>query len=145
MLSRRVILLSLFVLFVGIVAQNPNLRGPNGQGEIDDDAGEDGQPIVDRNGRPSNNNGDANLNRPPARRVDTGNQQPVANVPQPPPVPAPRQQQSASIARQLVTPIASSLECKTDVQKYCNKGSNKVLPNLKVLQCIDDLDNVSGL
>ena len=40
------------------------------------------------------------------------------------------------------TPLASSNECKDDVQKYCNKGVTKPLPNLKVLQCVDDLDNV---
>lgn len=40
------------------------------------------------------------------------------------------------------TPLASSIECKDDVQKYCSKGVNKLLPNLKVLQCVDDLDNV---
>ena len=66
-------------------------------------------------------------------------ERPAAPVPAPAPAPAP----SASVVRQPVTPIASSPECKTDVQKYCNKGNEKILANLKVLQCIDDLDNVS--
>ncbi|CAF3796085.1 unnamed protein product, partial [Rotaria sordida] len=31
------------------------------------------------------------------------------------------------------------------VQKYCNRGSQQLLSNLKVLQCVDDLDNAVNL
>lgn len=41
------------------------------------------------------------------------------------------------------TALSLSLECKADVQKYCNKGIARSINNLKVLQCVDDLDNVS--
>ncbi|CAF3645191.1 unnamed protein product [Rotaria sordida] len=41
--------------------------------------------------------------------------------------------------------LANSIECKVDVQKYCTKGGSKSIPNLKVLQCIDDLDNAADV
>jgi hypothetical protein len=40
-------------------------------------------------------------------------------------------------------PLANTPECKVDVRKYCSKGSTNLIPNLKVLQCVDDLDDVS--
>lgn len=40
-------------------------------------------------------------------------------------------------------PLSTSPECQADVQKFCKKGADSVLPNLKVLQCVDDLDNVN--
>ncbi|CAF3979028.1 unnamed protein product, partial [Rotaria magnacalcarata] len=43
------------------------------------------------------------------------------------------------------TPLASSIECKADVQKYCAKGTAQAVTNLKVLQCVDDLDNAVNL
>ncbi len=43
------------------------------------------------------------------------------------------------------TLLANSMECKVDIQKYCMKNSGKLINNLKALQCIDDLDNVSIL
>jgi hypothetical protein len=37
----------------------------------------------------------------------------------------------------------NSTECKIDIQKYCVKDTGRLISNLKALQCIDDLDNVS--
>jgi hypothetical protein len=42
------------------------------------------------------------------------------------------------------TLLANSIECKVDIQKYCMKNTGKLIDNLKALQCIDDLDNVSS-
>jgi len=39
--------------------------------------------------------------------------------------------------------LASSMDCKADIQKYCVRGGTKLISNLKVLECINDLDNVS--
>jgi hypothetical protein len=40
--------------------------------------------------------------------------------------------------------LANSTECKADVQRYCvKKGGPQLIVNMKVLQCMDDLDNVS--
>ncbi|CAF4116740.1 unnamed protein product, partial [Rotaria magnacalcarata] len=36
-------------------------------------------------------------------------------------------------------------ECESDVQKYCGKGNKQLISNLKVLQCVDDLDNAVNL
>jgi hypothetical protein len=49
----------------------------------------------------------------------------------------------SSRTRSTSTQLAADENCKTDIQKYCAKGSTQLLSNLKVLQCIDDLDNVS--
>jgi hypothetical protein len=38
---------------------------------------------------------------------------------------------------------APSIECKVDIMKYCAKGNSRMISDLKVLQCVDDLDNVS--
>jgi hypothetical protein len=57
--------------------------------------------------------------------------------------PVPRQQPQAQPQSSSSTPLASSRQCQSDVQKYCNKGSPQLISNLKVLQCVDDLDNVS--
>ncbi len=55
---------------------------------------------------------------------------------------------SFKIQRPFVAPLApiqliDSKKCKVDIQKYCVKGGLKSISNFKVLQCIDDLDNVS--
>ncbi|UJR21808.1 hypothetical protein I4U23_024886 [Adineta vaga] len=44
-----------------------------------------------------------------------------------------------------VMPLAKSDECQADVQRYCSKGSKQTLSNLKVLQCVDELDNAVNL
>ncbi|CAF4720327.1 unnamed protein product [Rotaria sp. Silwood1] len=41
--------------------------------------------------------------------------------------------------------LANSIECEADIQKYCVKGGPKLIPNLKVLRCIDDLDQAANL
>lgn len=150
MLSQRVILLCcLAVLFVGIVAQNSNRKRSNDDVEQNDDEDEeDGPPQDIKKNNPSNqeNNNEKAPERAAPYKAEAVKEQPAAPAPPPPPpppAPATRPVQSVAVARQPVTPIASSPECKADVQKYCNKGNEKILANLKVLQCIDDLDNVS--
>ena len=44
---------------------------------------------------------------------------------------------------QIPSSLIQSTECKADLQKYCTKGTSQLLSNLKVLQCINNLDNVS--
>lgn len=46
------------------------------------------------------------------------------------------------VARLSATTLASSAECALDIQKHCAKGMKKPINNQRVLQCIDDLDNV---
>ncbi len=55
-----------------------------------------------------------------------------------------------SSSNQLLNPaepahtlLATSPECTADIQRYCVKGGTKLIINLKVLQCVDELDNVS--
>ena len=127
MLHRRLVFLYLLILFVGMFAQ-PNDPDDEDEPELNNQR----QPSVDRNNVPSRlspnkNNDDDDAQKPVPR------QRPV----NPPPPPPPQQ------PRSLGTPLASSPECQFDVQKYCNRGSQQVISNLKVLQCIDDLDNVS--
>ena len=43
-----------------------------------------------------------------------------------------------------LTSLAKSAECRADVQKYCVKKGAAILVNLKVLKCINDLDDVSA-
>ncbi|CAF0823028.1 unnamed protein product [Adineta ricciae] len=45
----------------------------------------------------------------------------------------------------ISTALADSDECKVDVERHCAKGGTKLIPNLKVLECIDDLDNAVNL
>jgi len=47
-----------------------------------------------------------------------------------------------SVARLASVQLAASEECMADIKKYCG-GGYKMISNLKVLQCVDDLDNVS--
>lgn len=42
------------------------------------------------------------------------------------------------------TSLATSVECRTDIQKYCVKKGAAIIANFKVLQCINDLDDVSA-
>ena len=42
------------------------------------------------------------------------------------------------------TLLATSVECRTDIQKYCVKKGAAIMPNFNVLQCINDLDDVSA-
>ena len=98
--------------------------------------------------------GPSNENRPPpvVPKVDSPQNQPIPsklNVEQKPVV-------TTSPARPLVTrqaqravgspptPLSTSAECKLDVQRHCTNGADKIITNLKVLQCVDELDNVSA-
>jgi hypothetical protein len=51
--------------------------------------------------------------------------------------------QSLNPAESAYTLLATSPECTADIQRYCVKGGTKLIINLKVLQCVDELDNVS--
>ena len=123
MLHRRLVFLYLLIVFTSVFAQRPGRRD-----EPDDEDEADGnyqqQDVVNK-ARSRNRISSDNANN------DNGDYQ----------KPVPRQQlqpQSPS-----PTPLASSRQCQSDVQKYCNKGSAQLISNLKVLQCVDDLDNVS--
>jgi len=124
MLTHRWISFTLFlVLIVTIFAQDPGgkLPRPILQNNDDDDFDDDRAPV-----KPPLNV--AEVPTPPARSPEKTN--PPLNVDK---------------RRSSPTPLAASSECKADVQKYCNKGGEKLLPNLKVLQCVDDLDNAVNL
>lgn len=122
MLTHRWISFTLFLVFiVTIAAQDTGGKFPR---------------------RLSENNDDDDVN-------DDDNKGPVKpplNVPEAPTQPARPPEKTyptkVDTRRPSSTPLAASSECKADVQKYCNKGGEKLLPNLKVLQCVDDLDNV---
>ena len=45
--------------------------------------------------------------------------------------------------KKLSTSLASTKECQYDIQQYCVKKGNKIPPNIEVLKCFDELDNVS--
>jgi len=133
MLSRRLIFLYLFILFTGSFAQKYNLNVRNDDEQDDED--ELGpkqlrQPSLNvgqsQNVVPS---GNAYNNRdPPQRNFNQG------------PVP---QKSRNSPSQSAVTQLAANEACASDVQKYCGKGNPQLITNLKVLQCVDDLDNVS--
>jgi len=131
MLRRRLILVYLFILFSGIFAQRYGLNVQNKDVEEDDE--DDSRP---KNlGRPPINNGNSENRLPSGNTGNDGNYQ-QRNVNQVQrPVGLPRRSPS--------TQLAASEECQVDIKKYCGKGSQQLISNLKVLQCVDDLDNVS--
>ncbi|CAF4465471.1 unnamed protein product, partial [Rotaria sp. Silwood2] len=135
MLRRRLFFLYLFILFTGIFAQK---YGSNVQKDDDENDDEDDRQSVNRVQPPVNSN-KYDSKRPSNDRVVNDNQQPAAANPSP--VRSPNE----SSRRSSPTPLATSDECRLDVQKYCNKGNKQIIPNLKVLQCIDDLDNAVTL
>ncbi|CAF2082393.1 unnamed protein product, partial [Rotaria magnacalcarata] len=47
--------------------------------------------------------------------------------------------------RSSSTSLASSDECRAEIYKYCNHGSQKFISNLELLRCVDDLDNAANL
>ncbi|CAF0753061.1 unnamed protein product [Didymodactylos carnosus] len=55
------------------------------------------------------------------------------------------QEQSIAQSRSPVASLALSPQCKEDITKYCNKGNQRAISNLKVLQCIDNLDDAVHL
>jgi hypothetical protein len=150
MLYRRLIFLYLFILFTGISAQNFSL---NNLDELDD--GSDirspalkhilllvnNQNVIKRNSSLSIYNNDRELKQDddqlPQRSMNSSRillqdgYQPLS------------QQLLDSARRSSPTPLATSEECILDVQRYCSKGTKQMISNLKVLQCVDELDNVS--
>jgi hypothetical protein len=143
MLSRRLLFIAFFVVFVGIRSQNAGTEyKTNNDADDADDAD-------DKNGeKPQVNNPQilAKNNNNAANQVL---QSQTMNVQKPivTPVAAaqivPKEVPVAPSVRSRAVPLWDSTECKADVQKYCSKGSTAAIPNLKVLQCVDDLDNVS--
>jgi hypothetical protein len=134
MLHQRLVFLYLFILFAGSFAQKYSRNNQNDDDDPDDEA----EPQLNKKQQqqqPSLNN-DRFQNRLPPGNINTND-----GYPKPAPRQLPAQPLDAS-RQSLPTPIANSNECKVDVQKYCNKGSQQLLSNLKVLQCVDDLDNV---
>ena len=117
MRDQRWIVFCLFIVFTGSLAQK---YGNNGLQEQDDE-----DPPPNNNVQPPSNNVN---DRDPGSANDNQARVPTAT-------------RSNTAAK--LTQLASDENCRTDVQKYCAKGSKQSLSNLKVLQCIDDLDNVS--
>lgn len=131
MLRRRLIIFYLFILFTGIFAQKFK---PVDAGEQDDD---DGPP--QNIGRQSNI-GERSQNRLPLNNegIKNNNYRPQNGDNQP-------SVQLSSGKTAPSTQLSGSIECQDDVKKYCGKIGGRPLSNLKVLQCVDDLDNVSFL
>ena len=135
MLLRRCFLLGCLILFAGTSAK----------GEIDDEY--DAPPNDQRAPLPPPAlvapKVDSSQNRPPPVKSNV-EQKPVvaaaAAAPARPPAPS-QAQRAASLPP---TPLGTSAECKSDVQRYCTNGADKIITNLKVLQCVDELDNVSA-
>ncbi|CAF1219022.1 unnamed protein product [Rotaria magnacalcarata] len=130
MLRRQLLVLFLFVLFTANLAQKyvPNDR--NDDGENDD---EDAIQPVNRVQPPSNND-----LKPTPSNNDNLQPAPVQIAPR-------RSIDSSRRSSSSPTPLATSKECESDVQKYCGKGNKQLISNLKVLQCVDDLDNAVNL
>ena len=117
MLFQRLILLSFFVLFVGAIGEKSFSEFK----DDDDDDDDEKRSLVPKQSQSFSGNQPAmNNNNVPAQVPN----QPIA----------PR--------RSPASPLATRDECKADVQRFCSKGADKPISNLKVLQCIDELDNV---
>ena len=129
MFQQQIICISLSIIFVGSFAQqlrsNDQIR--NGRRDVIDRQVPSSQSDTQR----SVQNGDSAV----IRGNNIGNQLP------------PTQPKSSNQGLGTPLPISRSLanstECKADIQKNCAKGSTQRMNNLNVLQCIDDLDNVS--
>lgn len=171
MLVRKLVFLCLFILFTGTLAQKyGNDRQNDDEEQDDEDLPQRKNQAKDTDQEQQSDNKNKLYNRLPERNL--GNVQPSNNQPvvqgsidsnrQPlnnPPVVKgpidsnrqPSNEQSAARGGSIDsnrrssswTPLAASTQCKFDIQKFCNKGSQQLLSNLKVLQCVDDLDNVS--
>lgn len=145
MRSRRLIFLYLFILFTSGFAQKYN-RIDQDEGEEKDDDENIPQSENQNPPAPNINNRVEAANPPPIKVtnpiVQQVNPNPVLQPANANPVPA-RSVFNPARRTAPATPLASSSECKLDIQKYCNKGGEQIISNLKVLQCVDDLDNVS--
>lgn len=114
MRDQRWIVFYLFIIFTGSLAQKYN----RDVGQEQDDENELQSKTI------NNNRGSGSANNNPVQ------------------VPAAARGSGSNTPAKL-TQLATNEDCQGDVQKYCAKGSKQSLSNLKVLQCIDDLDNVS--
>jgi hypothetical protein len=140
MLRRGLIFFYLFIVFTGIFAQK---YGPNGQNNgIEEDDEDNSQPV--NSGRSQNRlalgNTERNGDSPQQNAKQVPSLQRSAELPPRSPM---AQRPAESVGRSRSTQLSDSVECAADVQRYCNKGRQQLITNLKVLQCVDDLDNVS--
>ncbi|CAF2406151.1 unnamed protein product [Rotaria sp. Silwood2] len=135
MLRQRLFFLYLFILFTGIFAWKYDSHIQNGDTEHDDK----NKFRFENPSQPSFDNNKYETKLFPSKTVNNdGYQQPNADQFLP-------QRSIDSYRQSSSTPLASSSECKYDLKKYCNKGSQKLISNLKVLQCVDDLDKAANL
>ncbi|CAF1472781.1 unnamed protein product [Adineta ricciae] len=138
--------LYLFLLFTSSFAERTRVNDDNDDKDVDDEQDLDQnsqrqqKPPVDNvrtQSRVSSNNNDddqrAAVQRDPdQQRMGLSNRESQQNT---------KQRRPASPAM----PLATSDECRVDVTRYCAKGSKQPLSNLKVLQCVDELDNAVNL
>ena len=152
MLGRCLILFYLFILLTNIIAQryDSNIRNVD---SVHDDKG--GLNRLEKPIQPPSLNANQMDNKFSMSNVRNNDGQQRSNFNQQQ-QPVQQQQQQQPIQQQQQqpiqpyrsnfrssTPISGSIECQLDVQKYCTNGNKQLISNLKVLQCIDDLDNVS--
>jgi hypothetical protein len=123
MLQKQLIFICLFVLFVGNLAQQLRSNVQNWNEDRYDKLSYRQRRQV----QPSQSE--------TRQSVNTVNQQKVVQ-------PGSSNQISSTSSVSSMS-LANSPECKADIRKYCIKSGSKLIVNLKVLQCIDDLDNVS--
>jgi hypothetical protein len=142
MLRRPLIFIGLLALFVVVFsAQQSELEDKNVE-ENDDDADDDKIPEQPgkKTAKPVDQQSFNNMKsavKPIESKTKNDN---VDQIPVNPPASI-NQRLSASPA--VSTSLANSPQCKGDIRRYCVKGGTQFIPNMKVLQCIDDLDNVS--
>ncbi|CAF1424247.1 unnamed protein product [Rotaria sordida] len=129
MSRRQLIFLYLFILFTDVFAQKFHPKLENNDREQPQSTDRIQPSIYSERKLPANNRGN-----------NDNQQQSVVDQSRPrSSIESYRRSSSSSTA------LASSNECKFDMQKYCNKGSQQLLSNLKVLQCVDDLDHAVNL
>jgi len=135
MLQKQLIFISLFALFVGNLAQQLRSNVQNGNEDIFDKLSYRQRRQVQSSPTETRQSVN-NVNSPVNNGINSNvNQQQVVQ---------PRSSNQISSTSAIAsTSLANSLECKADIQKYCIKGVLKLISNLKVLQCVDDLDDVS--
>jgi hypothetical protein len=121
----------LFVLVVGILAEQPESNVQNQQQNTNDK-------LANRQRREEDEPPQSVDNVKPSAKITSKNRTNQVE-PRRPVVPGKKLNGSQS----STIPLVSSVECKADIERYCLKGGSKIVSNLKVLQCINDLDNVS--
>ncbi|CAF4312509.1 unnamed protein product, partial [Rotaria sordida] len=128
MSRRQLIFLYLFILFTDVFAQKFHPKLENNDREQPQSRDRIQSSIYSENKLPASNRGN-----------NDNQQESVVDQSRP------RSSIESYRRSSSSTPLASSNECKFDVQKYCIKGSQQLLSNLKVLECVDDLDNAVNL